>query len=75
MATYKTWNDHYLRVYNPALPRPDGREGQLWADSTGIGPDESFEVVTIDNERFGGFEVVVGERIRGSGVCHASPHA
>lgn len=53
MATYKTWNGHYLRVYNPTLPRPDGREGQLWADSTGIGPDESFEVVPIDGTRFG----------------------
>lgn len=53
MATYKTWNNHYLRVYRPDVPRPDGREGQLWADSTGIGPDESFEVVPIDNERFG----------------------
>lgn len=53
MATYKTWNGSYLRVYNPAVARPDGRQGQLWADSTGIGPDESFELVPIDNERFG----------------------
>lgn len=54
MATFATWDRrHYLRVYNPALPRPDGREGQLFADSTGVGPDETFEVVRIDDTRFG----------------------
>lgn len=45
MANFRTQNKHFLRVYNPNTPRPDGRQGQLWANSTGVGPDEEFEVV------------------------------
>ena len=54
MASFGTWDrHHYLRVYRPDVPRPDHREGQLWANSTGVGPDETFEVVRIDATRFG----------------------
>lgn len=38
---------HLLRLYDPATPRGDGREGQTWADSTAAGPDETFEVVPV----------------------------
>jgi hypothetical protein len=54
MATFRTWDrQHYLRVYNPAIARPDGRQGQLFADSTGVGPDEIFEVVPAGSDTFG----------------------
>lgn len=54
MASFLTWNKtHYLRVYDPSTPRPDGRQGQLWADAEGIGPDETFEIVRVDDQRFG----------------------
>jgi len=53
MPAFRTWNGHYLRVYAPDIARPDGRQGQLWADATGVGPDESFEIVPVDHERVG----------------------
>lgn len=39
--------EHYLRLYHPDIPREDGREGQLWADATAAGPDETFEVEAV----------------------------
>lgn len=57
MATTRitTWDGtHRVRAYHPGLARPDGRQGQLWADSPAAadGPDETFEIVP-DGDAFG----------------------
>ena len=51
-----TWDQaHRVRVYDPAIPRPDGRQGQMWADSPADaeGPDETFEVIPDRDATFG----------------------
>lgn len=54
MASFETHDrQHYLRVYDPRIPRLDGREGQLWANASGIGPDEMFEMVPAGDNTFG----------------------
>lgn len=47
-SSFKTHDGtHYLRLYYPAKPRGDHREGQVWADSQGVGPDETFELEPV----------------------------
>jgi len=47
-SSFKTHDGaHYLRLYHPARPRGDHREGQVRADADGVGPDETFELEVV----------------------------